>query len=414
MPARDTSGPKTYDRMSDYYADQEIFPTHSPFATRERLLVHEYERRRALTDRLYLPPRIFQDARVLEFGPDTGENALVFALWGADCTLVEPNTNAHATIREYFERFGLTGRLTAIVQSDLAGFASRPEAAASYDVIVAEGFIYSVKPESLWINLFAKLLKDEGFALFSFYDPTSCFIELMLKVIHSTACEWSGRSRQETARALYGAKWNSIPHRRSLDSWIMDVLENPFVRLKYFIDARALCSSMHDAGLTLYSAWPPYADGLEVTWFKNVQSMAQRLASQRRFITRSLLGHLFGRPIFLVDDRSDVQALLTELLGLIDRMIDRFEPARADRAAAILSALDAILQSGRVLVSEQDQACALGLTGSYRTILALLARGRFDELASFCNTDAAFIRDWGSPNHNAVFTRPGARPPAVP
>ena len=186
-------------------------------------------------------------------------------------------------------------------------------------------------------------------------------------------------------------------------------LENPFVRLEYFIDARALCALMHDAGLTLYSAWPPYADGLDVTWFKNVQSPEQRLATQQRFITRSLLGHLFGRPIFVFDERASVEAPLADLLKVTDQMIDRFADAPAARASQILSEVDGVLRSDQVLVSGQDLAAALELTQSYRTILELLARRRFDELVAFCNADAAFIRDWGAPNHNAVFTKPGGR-----
>ena len=36
-----------------------------------------------------VPPALFRGADVLEFGPDSGENAVVFARWGARLTLVE-------------------------------------------------------------------------------------------------------------------------------------------------------------------------------------------------------------------------------------------------------------------------------------------------------------------------------------
>ncbi len=407
MPAHDPSGTKAYAKLSDYYADQEVFPTYSRFRSLDGLEAHDDERRRVFTEKLYLPPRAFRGARLLEFGPDTGENALVFARWGAQCTLVEPNTNAHPTIRDYFARFGLTDRLTAIVESDLEGFSSRPESSATYDIIVAEGFIYTVKPNSTWIQLFARLLGEDGYAVFSFYDPTSCFMELMLKVIHATACRWSGMSRADTARTLFAAKWNGIGHRRTVDSWIMDVLENPFVRLEYFIDSRALCRSMHDAGVTLYAAWPPYADGLDIHWFKKTRSAAERLESQERFITRSLLGHLFGRPIFIVDERLKLDGPLSELLRLTDELISEFDEGRAARCGALLSELEPILGSSQVMASPEDRACAVDLTRSSRTILDLLKRRTFDQLTSFCNSDRAFVRDWGVPNHYAVFTKPG-------
>jgi hypothetical protein len=410
MPARDPSGTRTYAKLSDYYADQAIFPTYSRFHSVEGLNAHEVERRRVFTEKLYLPPRAFKGARLIEFGPDTGENALVFARWGAQCTLVEPNANAHQTIRGYFDRFGLCSHLDAIVPTDLEGFVARPEAALRYDMIVAEGFIYTVKPESTWIQLFSRLLSDDGYAVFSFYDPTSCFMELMLKVIHANACRWSGHSRADTARLLFTAKWDGIGHRRSIDSWIMDVLENPFVRLEFFIDSRALCRAMHDAGVTLYSAWPPYADGLDIHWFKKTHSPGERLASQERFITRSLLGHLFGRPIFLVEERRDVDALLAELLGITDRLIDAFDHAQAARCAELLAQLEPILRSGDIVASDDHRQQALELTQSYRSILDLLQRQDFEALARFCSTDRRFVQDWGVPNHYAAFTRSGPTP----
>jgi hypothetical protein len=412
MPGPDRSDVKAYASLPEYYADQELFPTHSPFGTLGRLMAHEYERRRALTDKLQLPARLFRDARLIEFGPDTGENALVFALWGAQCTLVEPNARAHATIREYFKRFALADRLDALIESDIERFASTPESAPPYDMVVAEGFIYTVKPESSWINLFAHLLADDGYALFSFYDPTSCLTELMLKVIHSTACGWSGQPRAETARRLFAAKWDGIGHRRSIDSWIMDVLDNPFVRLEYFIDAAALCRMMHDAGLTLYSAWPTYIDGLDVHWFKKAQTDADRLASQERFIARSRLGHLFGRPIFIVDDRLDVEERLTELLRLVDGLITHFDERHAARCEALLAELEPILRSGQVMATAADIDGAVALARSYRTMLEMLARRDFTALVTFCNSDRAFIGDWGVPNHYAVFTKRGGPIPA--
>ena len=151
-----------YNKLFDYYAAQDIFPTYSGFESADGLRRHEYLRRRAFADKLKLPARSFRGARLIEFGPDTGENALVFAQWGAACTLVEPNIKAHAKVREYFARFGLSGGLETIIEADISQFAGRPEAAQQYDLVIAEGFIYTVKPESVWINLFHDLLVDDG------------------------------------------------------------------------------------------------------------------------------------------------------------------------------------------------------------------------------------------------------------
>ncbi len=394
-----------YGKLFDYYAAQDIFPTYSGFESADGLRAHEQMRRRAFSDKLKLPPRSFRGVRLIEFGPDTGENALVFAQWGASCTLVEPNARAHSTVREYFARFGLSTGLEAILDTDISQFAGRPEAARQYDLVIAEGFIYTVKPESVWINLFHDLLVDEGHAVFSFYDPASCVTELMLKAAHAAGCRKSNQPRRDVAHRLFATKWASIAHRRSLDSWIMDVLENPFVRLTYFIDARELCRSMHQAGFSLYSAWPGYDDSLDIHWFKKLPAPDARLRSQQRFIERSRLGHLFGKSIFIVDDSLDVEALWQPLVGIVDGLIDGVDEAAVTRGDALLAELDALVQSPRVMASATDRAEAHALAVSYRRLIRLIASGTFEELADFCNTDQAFVREWGVPNHYAVFTR---------
>ena len=394
-----------YSKLFDYYAAQDIFPTYSGFESADGLRRHEYLRRRAFADKLKLPARSLRGARLIEFGPDTGENALVFAQWGASCTLVEPNVKAHAKVREYFARFGLSDGLEQIIEADISQFAGRPEAARQYDLVIAEGFIYTVKPESVWINLFHDLLVDEGQAVFSFYDPASCVTELMLKAVHAAGCRKTDLPRRDVAHRLFATKWASIAHRRSLDSWIMDVLENPFVRLAYFLDARELCRSMREAGFSLYSAWPGYDDSLDVHWFKKLQAPDDRLRSQQRFIERSRLGHLFGKSIFIVDDSLDVERLWKDLVGITDGLIDGVDAAAAARGDALLAELDGLVQSPRVMAPATDRAEAHALAESYRRLLRVITSGTFDELTDFCNTDQAFIREWGVPNHYAVFTR---------
>ncbi|MFX6201811.1 hypothetical protein ABTF50_20645, partial [Acinetobacter baumannii] len=83
------------------------------------------------------------------------------------------------------------------------------------------------------------------------------------KAIYQTALR-HGQSEGgiETARHLFLPKWNSIAHTRKIESWFMDVIQNPFVRMKYFIDPAQLLREMHAGHFRLYSAWPNYKDVL--------------------------------------------------------------------------------------------------------------------------------------------------------
>ena len=109
-------------KLFQYYERQDILPTFGNFKSPAELDAYAAQRRALFSDKLLLPPRLFREADVLEFGPDSGENAMVFAGWGARLTLAEPNNHAHAKIRAYFDDFGLADSLKELVSADVEGF----------------------------------------------------------------------------------------------------------------------------------------------------------------------------------------------------------------------------------------------------------------------------------------------------
>src|SRR5205814_816322 len=119
-----------------------------------------------------------------------------------------------------------------------------------------------------------------------------------------------------------------------------DVLENPFVRLRYFLEPQSLCSQVAKAGFSLYSSWPPYQDGLDVHWFKKAVPLEEQLRSQQAFVAQNRLSHLFGRKHFLARPDPDLEKMLWNLLTLVDGLIDEFDTEKARSCGNCLSELD--------------------------------------------------------------------------
>lgn len=392
-----------HETLHAYYREQAVLPTHGGFRSTVELHAHEAQRCQLFVSKLYLPPRVFDGATLLEYGPDSGENSLVFATWGARCTLVEPNPKAHPAIKDYFERFRLSERLAGLEQADIAEYSRRVGAMEKFDIIDAEGFVYTVKPDSLWIDLFRRQLNPGGLVIIFYYEKFGSFFELLPKVIYSRFRQLTGAVSLEAAHALFAAKWASIPHKRPMQSWVMDVLENPFVRSRYFFEPQDLCRKMRDRGFTLYSSWPPYKDGLDVHWFKKALSTEEQLVSQDNFIAHSRLSHVFGRKMYLLDTNPRPAQELSELLNATDALIDGFNRELSEQCVRCVSALESIVASKAVMAEPGDKAAVLQTLQSIRRIFPLLAEGRSDELVKFCNEDEAFIRAWGMPSHFAVF-----------
>jgi len=315
------------DKLYLYYQQKGILPTHARFNCRKDLDRYQASRSRFFTDKLHLPLQMFKEMRIVEFGSDTGENSLVFADWGARITVVEPNPLSWPHLLDYFKKFNLSSRLESLEKVSLERFKAREK----FSFIDAEGFVYTIKPDSAWINVFDNLLADDGFFLISYYEAFGTLLELILKLIYSKAKNLTTMSSKDIAWELFQAKWNSIPHTRSFDSWFMDVMDNPFVRLKYFFKADTLCRRLAKAGFYLYSSWPNYTDLLNVCWHKKEISPAESISRNLDFIARSSLSFAFGKKLFISSKGHDaverVNKLLMASIVLVDKSIARFDTA---------------------------------------------------------------------------------------
>ncbi|MDD1534538.1 MULTISPECIES: class I SAM-dependent methyltransferase [unclassified Bradyrhizobium] len=393
------------DKLFNYYERQDVLPTFGNFKSSSELEAYATQRRELFSDKLVLPPRLFRDAEVLEFGPDSGENALVFAGWGANMTLAEPNRLAHPKIEAYFTRFGLTGRLRELALADVEGFSGDRR----FDIIDAEGFIYTVQPSEKWLAVFHRLLNPDGYAVVSYYERYGGFFELALKAMHAAGKVLTGHAALDTAKMLFEAKWNSIPHTRSFESWLMDVLENPFVRHRYFLDATALCTAAHDRGFDVHSAWPAYRDSLDIYWHKKVLPGDEKLRRAARHLDRSRLSFLGGRKLYLVGKADAVQAISASIEALVrnvDAIIDDPLGESLPRVVAGLASLRETIGTTDILADDAADIEAITVTlDSFHRIFAAIGRRDVSAVAALARSDSAFINIWGQPAHFLVIRK---------
>lgn len=393
------------DKLFNYYERQDVLPTFGNFKSSSELEAYASQRRELFSDKLVLPPRLLRDAEVLEFGPDSGENALVFAGWGANMTLAEPNRHAHPKIEAYFAHFGLTERLRELALADVEGFQSD----RGFDIIDAEGFIYTVQPSEKWLGIFHRLLNPDGYAVVSYYERYGGFFELALKAIHAAGKALTDRTALETAKMLFETKWNSIPHTRSFESWLMDVLENPFVRHRYFLDAAALCTAAHEQGFDVHSAWPAYRDSLDIYWHKKVLPGDEKLRRAARHLDRSRLSFLGGRKLYLVGKAAAVQAISASIEALVldvDKMIDAPLGESLPRAIAGLASLRETIRTTDILADDAaDIEAIIATLDSFHRIFGAIGRRDATAVAALTQSDPAFINTWGQPAHFLVIRK---------
>lgn len=389
------------EKMYEYYAAQDVQPTFADFSGDAELFKYA-KLRNDVFFRMSLPPALFRNKDLLEFGPDTGENSLVFAQWGANVTLVEPNKEAHPYIERYFSKFKLELSLKEIVAKSVLDFTP----AKLYDIIDAEGFIYTVQPTSAWIAKLHECLRPDGFAIVTYVEMYGGFMELLLKALYQSALR-KGTSGHgvELVKQLFLPKWDSIPHTRKIESWFMDVIQNPFVRKKYFIDPAQLLHEMHEGNFRLYSSWPNYKDVLAMNWIKGAYSAKQDNDAAIAYIEQSRLSHFLSTQCMLAAPSPAISEGLAELVGIVDGLIDEPSEAKCRSAIAVLDELLAYLASGQIITSALDAIKAKNILTMIRTAMTLIECGSAEDLIKFCREDKVFIATWGMPNHHGIFQK---------
>ena len=393
----------TSQQMYEYYESEGFQPTYANTDNNFDFCGYRAMRQDFFSNKLKLPEKIFQNSSLLEFGPDTGENALVFAAEGSNVTLVEPNKKALPYIRNYFDQYLLSGKLKDIIVTDVESFTSEDQ----FDLVVAEGFIYTVKPNRMWLQKTSRLLRPGGFFVVSYYEVFGSFFEILQRVIFRYITKATNTDPIGAAKSVFQTKWNTLGHTRAFESWVRDVLLNPFVRLKYFISAEELVTEALDEGMSLYSAWPSYENTLDVCWHKKKRSREDVLTSNKDFIRRSTFSYLVGKNAFLAGSEE-----------LVDDIKDSFEGmyARIDKLIDFSGDVEIVEAIASVQVARQAFNRAVeGGGGSGQSIKKLIdcvdivlgniQGGDLAGLVKFCNTDPFFLEMWGLPHHYAVFRK---------
>ena len=385
-------------KMYLYYQSQPILPTIANFKSTKSLNHYEKQRKDLITEKLHIPIQFFQGKEILEFGPDSGENALIFAKWGAKLHLVEPNNQGIETTKNNFDHFKFTHAIQSITQADIDGYTNDKQ----FDFIVAEGFVHSIKPDKNWLSKLSTLLSPSGLVLISYTNTYGAFMELLYSLIAKFIKNQSNSTSEYNSRlkALFKKKWHSIKHTRSFESWQMDVIDSPYnSHLHYTINPEKLLKTAHQYGFTLHSSWPNYKNKNDIYWHKNLKTEKEKLALAIEQIQKDQLSFFLGEQ---TNYALDHKKLNTELLALLKIMSAWKKDLSSEKAKESLKAVQKVLalfKKGKI--DKKNQAKIMCI----QSVFQFIHNDELGKLILFCNTNKTFIHHWGMPTHIVVFRR---------
>lgn len=386
--------------LLDYYRKNHFNPVPIDLATPEALASHAAKRRNLYSGHLGIPLGLLSGQKVLEFGCNSGENAVVLALCGAELTLVEPNEQVHQRLRDVFEVFGLTGRLAEVSSLGIDDF---PED-GKFNLVLAEGFLFTLPNKAELAAKICRLLAPGGIGVISFNCRFGGLIELHKRLALYRACELSGagfRSEESLAIAqdLFGEAFGRIKASRPFAAWWKDLLVNPFYADRYLWSYGELLPVIESAGAEFLSTSPRWFAEEAMRWYKDVPAPGGRNAAvleQWRGRLGSMLTGKPARPGFEADGAAgpEVVAGLEELALAIS---DYTDGVRGLEAVALRGPLAEWLAAAR----DENLAGLAACLKAVHEALPLEDAGAFRAAVK-----AGGLADlWGSAYHYLSFSR---------
>ena len=390
--------------LSDYYEPIRLNPVGHDISRSESMRLHEFKRRNLLEHLLKLPFVMWKGCRVLEFGPASGENAVVLARHGAKMTFVEPLEYLIDELNAKFAQAGVSDRIEAIHQDVVETFKSEQR----YDFVSAEGFMHFLDDSTAGVRKLTTFLAPGGFVLVSLIHSAGCFIEFVKTSYLAMAANALGlessEERFELARALFADQFQAINHSRNFEKWAKDMLLNPLNRPRHFMDLPKTLSALPD-DVALYSSWPNYIDADDLIWHKNIKDAATlRAETLRAYYARAphFIHSVPCRPGELpLFDPEDGRRIVSALEAY-NKEIERAILAKASTPARHLAALSKLR---RVLAPHSEARQSLRIVDEAIALFgaARKASAREDFVRAW--TSCGLHRMWGTPGHYWVFQK---------
>lgn len=396
------SADKSYTSLLDYYRRNQFNPV--PIGVEEQRTWETHcVRRRTLYERhLGIPLGLLRDRAVIEFGPNSGENALVLALAGAHLTLVEPNEQVLPRLRALFDKFGLQQRIREIRSEGIDTFTARER----YDVAIAEGFLYCLPNRDALVRKLVGLLAPGGVGVLSFNDRYGGLIEFTKRVTLWRACRLAdadphGPDSLRIAETLFGEDFARLNASRPFAAWWKDTLVNPFTVGDTYWSYPEIIPVIEQAGGEWLGTSPLWGLQDHFAWYKNAPAPAERhalmLEAWRRVFAYILTG-VKPRRLDAAPASPAVLQTVADLIAAISAYASDAPAGRLPPPPTWPAALDAYL-------SANEEPVVRAAAAELKALYAALAGNDGPALIAAYRAAAGLRTLWGTAYHYLSFVK---------
>lgn len=268
----------SHSTLVEYYTDNEFNPVPINLQTEAEWQTHLSKRQNLYENHLRIPLGLLQGVSVLEFGCNSGENALVLAFYGAKLVLVEPNPQVLPRLVALFQQYQLHPHIQALLPLGVMDF----QGGNGFPLVIAEGFLYTLENRGQALRKIVSHVAPNGLGIISFNDTYGSLMEITKRALLRRVCELAGVSdihSDESLRLadqLFGNDFRRLNASRPFAAWWKDTLVNPFLDFQYLWTYQEIMPIIEAENGQLHSVSPMWDTSENFNWYKNIQSSQER------------------------------------------------------------------------------------------------------------------------------------------
>ena len=223
QPTHDATASTGKRPFVDFYAAHAI----SPVAQDLTDIKNHFANRAALYHHLGLAPALLSGARLAEFGPGSGHNALyTMSLTPSRYLLVDANPTGLAETGKNLSKYFPGHSNYEIVRSMIQEFQSEE----TFDVVFCEGVIPSQEDPPAFLRHVAQFVRPGGIMVTTCMDSVSALADIMRRLIGVAIIDQDSpvETKLELLRPVCHAQTATLTNMtRPLDDWILDMVIRP-------------------------------------------------------------------------------------------------------------------------------------------------------------------------------------------
>ncbi len=299
----------------DFYTKHGISPVSQNISDFESHL----ERRTSLFKDLGVPPRYFNQAKIMEVGPGSGFNSIHVAQFDPEkYTLVEPNNTGRKKINELFATHAAGFDKYEIVET----FIQDLDADNDYDIVFGEGFLGMLPDAAEVVKKMGSFVVDGGILSITCSDSVSYFADVLKRVIGRALInpESSLDEQLHCVRPYYEKIVNIVGMSRPIDDWIIDNVLQPMNKNYTFAIDDAV-RAVQDDFVFYNSSSPRFND--EWRWYKQQCNQGDRYnndaVAQYKMNIHNLLDYRFNYPPIEKEDNANLLMLTEKIFQTLSK-----------------------------------------------------------------------------------------------